>query len=60
MAKTKGGFDPDRLGESNRPGPVVPQIVEAPMQMALEATGFTLARVIGTRSELSILEALPV
>jgi cell division protein FtsZ len=47
VAKTKGGFDPDRLGESNRPGPVVPQIVEAPMQMALEATGFTEVRIVG-------------
>jgi hypothetical protein len=33
---------------------------EAEYGKLLEATGFTLSRVIGTWSELSILEALPV
>jgi ubiquinone/menaquinone biosynthesis C-methylase UbiE len=33
---------------------------EAQYGKLLEATGFTLSRVIGTRSELSVLEAVPV
>jgi hypothetical protein len=33
---------------------------EAEYEKLLQATGFTLSRVIGTRSELSILEAIPV
>ena len=33
---------------------------EAEYEELLEATGFTLSRVIATRSELSILEAIPV
>jgi hypothetical protein len=33
---------------------------EAQYGELLEATGFTLSRVIGTRSELSVLEAMPV
>ena len=47
MARTKGGFDPERLSDFHRPEPVVPQIVEAPVQMAMEATGFTEVRIVG-------------
>lgn len=47
MATSRGGFDPDRLTDGNRPPAVVSQILEAPVQMATEAKGFTEVRIVG-------------
>jgi cell division protein FtsZ len=47
VATTRGGFDPDRLGNGNRPAAVVSQILEAPVQLAAEAKGFTEVRIVG-------------
>jgi cell division protein FtsZ len=47
VAKTRGGFDPNRLNGDSRPDGVVPKIVEAPLQMAAEAKGFTEVKIVG-------------
>ena len=47
MVKIRGGFDPERMIDTGRPDGVVPQIVEAPMQMAQEAKGFTEVKIVG-------------
>ena len=47
MAKSRGGFDPERLGEPTRPTPLVPRIVEAPTLTAPEAKGFTEVKIVG-------------
>lgn len=47
MARTRGGFDPERLRDTARPSAVVPQIVDAPVQIAAEAKGFTEVKIVG-------------
>ena len=47
MAKTRGGFDPERLSDTHRAAPVVPQIVDAPTLHAVEAKGFTEVKIVG-------------
>ncbi len=47
MAKISGGFDPSRMDETVRPDGVVPQIVDAPTQIASEAKGFTEVKIVG-------------
>ena len=47
MARARGGFDPDRMNEDGRPAAIVSQIVDAPIQMAPEAKGFTEVKIVG-------------
>ena len=47
MVKIRGGFDPGRMDETVRPDGVVPQIVDAPTQIAAEAKGFTEVKIVG-------------
>jgi len=41
----QGGFNPERLGGTPRPEPIVPRILEAPV--AAEARGFTEVKIVG-------------
>src|SRR5438046_10005277 len=47
VVKIRGGFDPGRMDETVRPDGVVPQIVDAPTQIASEAKGFTEVKIVG-------------
>jgi cell division protein FtsZ len=47
VVKIRGGFDPSRMDETVRPDGVVPQIVDAPTQIASEAKGFTEVKIVG-------------
>jgi cell division protein FtsZ len=47
VVKIRGGFDPDRMDTAMRPDGVVPQILDAPVQKASEAKGFTEVKIVG-------------
>jgi cell division protein FtsZ len=47
VARTRGGFDPERMSEGLRPPAVVPRIVAGPDQAGAEAKGFTEVKIVG-------------
>jgi cell division protein FtsZ len=47
VARDRAGFDPDRMNDPSRPDGVVPQILEAPLQIGREAKGFTEVKIVG-------------